>query len=171
MFRQARNALTLVAVAIASAACGGSGSASTGPMIASIQNVSINQDTTAVVPLQVTDSQAGLSSLSVSATSADSTLVLPQGIRVQSNNGVPTLYVTPAEDATGQTMINILVKDQQGHAAQQSFVLTVNAVTVQFSSFAQAVLAKSENDTPSEVNGFTFMQDADTSTAFDALFQ
>ncbi|MBV8806629.1 MAG: hypothetical protein JO042_16340 [Sinobacteraceae bacterium] len=123
------------------------------------------------MPLPVTDNQAPISSLSISAVAANASLVLAQGIFVQTNNGVPTLYVTPEEAATGQTVINVTVTDAMGGIAVKSFNLTVNAVDLSFTAFAQGVLAKGENDTPSQVNGFTLVQDADTSTAFNALFQ
>jgi hypothetical protein len=112
-----------------------------------------------------------MSSLRVSAAAANGSLILPQGIVIQDNNGVPTLYVTPAEDAVGQSAISVSVTDDKGGNAQQSFNLTVNAVNIQFSTLAQGVLAKAENDTPAKVSGYTISEDADISTAYDALVQ
>jgi hypothetical protein len=182
MRRQARNMLVLGAAAIAAAACGG-GSDSSGPSmsgggpqpsglsIGALQNVAVNQDTTAVVPLMVTDMRAPMSSLTVTATAADNTLVLPQGIQVQTDNGTPTLHLTPAEDATGSTVIQVSATDPASGMAQQSFTLTVNAVNISFTTFSQSVLAKAETDTPATVNGFMLAQDADDSMAFDSTVQ
>jgi hypothetical protein len=171
MFRQARNMLALGAAAVAAAACGGSGSSGPPISISSIQNVAVNQDTVAVVTIPVTDKRAPISSLAITATAADNTLVLPQGIQVQTDNGTPTLHLTPAEDATGSTVIQVTATDSQGGMAQQSFTLTVNAVNVSFTTFAEGVIAKADTDTPATVNGFMVVQDADNSTVFDSTVQ
>jgi hypothetical protein len=173
-----RNQLLLAATLLA-AGCGSSGggggggdapsAAAKGPAIAAIAPVTVPQDTTAVVPLTVTDDQATLSQLTITATAADSTLVLPQGISVSEVNGVPTLHVMPLEAATGSTQITVSVADPQGGKASQSFTLTVNAVNLSFTALAQQVLAKAETDPPVQVNGFTIIQDADNSTAFDTF--
>ena len=171
MLRQIKNILVLGTAAIAAAACGGGGSGSSGPTIGSMQNVAVNQDTTAIVPFMVKDERAPLSSLTITATSADGNLVLPQGIQVQTDSGTPTLHLTPTEDATGSTVIQVSATDPEGGMAQQSFTLTVNAVNVSFTTFAEGVLAKAETDTPATVSGFTLIQDADTSMAFDSTVQ
>jgi hypothetical protein len=173
--------VVLGAAAIAAAACGGGsgssappmggGSEPSGPSIGVVQNVAVNQDATAMVPLMVTDMRAPISSLTITATAADNTLVLPQGIQVQSDNGAPTLHLTPAEDAIGSTVIRVSVTDPQGGMVQQSFTLTVNAVNVSFTTYAQSVLAKAETDTPATVNGFMLVQDADDSMVFDSMLQ
>jgi hypothetical protein len=165
----------LLAAALLAAGCG-SGSEDptlpppTGPAIATIAPVTIAQDTTAMVPLSLTDDQAAVSSLVVTAKAANGSLVLPSGLAVIEDNGVPTLNITPAESATGSTQITVTVVDAMGGMASTSFTLTVNAVNLSFTTLAQEVLAKSETDPPVQVNGFTIIEDADDSTIFDALF-
>jgi hypothetical protein len=170
-----RNLAVLCTVLVATACGGGEQSQEaapppSGPAIGNIAPVTVNQDTTAMVPIPVTDGQSPISSLVYTATAMNSTLVLPQGLVVQMNNGVPTLYVTPAESATGVTQITVAVSDPKGGTAQQTFMLTVNAVDVSFTTFAEEVLAAAETAPPVTVNGLTFIQDADDSTIFDALF-
>jgi len=172
MYKNARNILALGAAVIAAAACGGGGSGSDeGPMIGSMQSVTVNQDTTAAVTVPVTDKTTMVSALAITAAAANGSLVLPQGIVLKRDSGGPTLYVTPAEDATGSSVIQVLATDPQGRMAQQSFTFTVNAVDVSFATFSQGVLGKSETDPPSQVSGFTFVQDADDTAAFDSVLQ
>lgn len=169
MYTQARNILALGVAAIAAAACGGgSGSAASGPQFGSIQSVSVDQDTKVVVPIPVTAVGSMVSDLTITATPADGTLVLPQGIVLRKDGTTPALEITPAEDATGSTLINLQAKDPSGKVAKQSFTLTVKPVTLAFSTFAEGVILKSEDDQPLQVSGYTFQQDADSSTAFDA---
>jgi hypothetical protein len=170
-----RNHLPLAAALLA-AGCGSSGgdpspatTTSKGPAIAALAPVTVAQDTTAVVPLSVTDDQAPVSSLVITAKAADRTLVLPQGMSVTVDNGMPTLHVTPAESATGSTQITVTVADAKGGTTSRSFTLTVTAVNLSFTALAQQVLTKAETDQPVQVNGFTIIQDADDSTAFDTF--
>lgn len=172
MYIRGRQCLMLGAALLAASCGSGNGEQnSNGPNIAPIQTVTINQDTTAVVPLRITDPTAPVSSLKITATAADGSLVVPQGISLTNSdaNG-PTLAITPLESAVGSTQINIMVTDASGAGAQQSFQLIVNAVKVSFTTFATEVLATPENGVPLAVNGVTFIQDADDSTQFDALF-
>lgn len=170
--------LVVLATALVATACGGGGGQSqqspppppSGPAIGHIAPVTVNQDTTAIVPIPVTDGESPISSLVYNVTAMNTALVLPQGLAVQMSDGMPVLHVTPAEAATGTSLITIAVSDPKGGMAQQTFMLTVNAVEVSFTTFAEEVLAKAETDPPVPVNGLTFIEDADDSTVFDALF-
>jgi hypothetical protein len=157
----------MLGAALVAASCGGD---PPGPAIATIAPVTVNQDTTARVPLTITDSQAALSSLVITASADNGNLVAPQGLSVQNTDSGPVLNVTPLEAATGSTAINVMVTDPGGGMVQGTFMLTVNAVNVSFSAFAAQVLAAADSDSPLAVNGKTFIQDADSSTQFNNLF-
>lgn len=141
-----------------------------GPVLGQIAPVIINQDTTATVPLSITDNRNPRPSLNISAMAADSNLVLPGAISVQVQGGNASLLITPAEAATGSTTIQVSVTDAQGGSSQQSFTLTVNAVQVSFASLAARALASTDADAPLTVNGITLVQDVDDPAAFDTLF-
>jgi len=170
--------LVVLGAALAVSACGSGGGDSTsttqpppsGPAIGNIAPVTVNQDTTAMVPIPVTDGQASVSSLVFATAAMQSSLVLPQGLSVHIDNGAATLYVTPAEGATGSTQITVSVSDPKGGMAQQTFMLTVNAVNVSFTTYAEGVMAKAETDQPVTMNGITLIEDADDSTIFNAMF-
>lgn len=152
------------------ASCGGSSSSNSGGMaIAPIAAMTTNQDTTAVVPLQVTDGSTATSSMTVAATAADGNLVVPQGISVQNNGSGLNLLITPLEDTAGSTTINVTVTDPNGATAQTSFMLTVNAVNVSFTTLATTVLGVAEDADPVTVNGFMVTQDADDATQFTSM--
>jgi hypothetical protein len=157
----------MLGAALVAASCGGDPS---GPTIAAIAPVTMNQDTSAKVPLTITDGQVPLSSLVITASAGDRGLVVQQGLSVQNTDSGPVLNVTPLEAATGSTAITVTVSDPNGGTAQSSFLLTVNAINVSFSAFAAQVLAAADSDPPLAVNGKTFIQDADNSTQFDTLF-
>lgn len=161
-FRGSRYCLALGAAVLAASCGDGSSSSTNGPAIGSVAAVSINQDTTAVVPLKVSDNQAAASTLTVAATAADGNLVVPQGISVQNSGAGLNLLVTPLEETTGSTTINVMVTDPKGNTAQTSFTLTVNAVNVDFSAIAEQAAAAAETAEPLSVNGFTVVQDSDS---------
>lgn len=155
----------LLGAALLASSCGGgdssSSSSAAGPTLAMISPVTINQDTVAQVPLTVSDSQAPVSSLTITASAADSDLVVPQGLSVQNTSSGLVLSITPLEAATGTTTISVMVADANGGMAQQAFTLTVNAVPVSFTSFVSQVVGTADTDPPLAVNGITLTQDAD----------
>lgn len=170
MYKQARNLLALGVAAVAAAACGGgSGTAASGPKFGAIHDVSVNQDTMVAVPIPVTAVGSMVSDLTITATAADGSLFLPQGIVLQKDGTTPTLEITPAEDAIGSTVINLEAKDPSGKTAKQSFTLTIKPVNLAFSTLAEGVIGKGESDEPLQVSGYSLQQDADNSTAFDAV--
>lgn len=103
-----------------------------GPSISDIGNVTINQDeSTGEVSFTITDVDHDFSSLDVTATSSDPTLVPDASIQLSGTDGDRTINITPAAGASGSATITVTVRDPDDAQAQDSFVLTVNAVVQQ----------------------------------------
>jgi hypothetical protein len=169
---------TLVtAFAVASCGGGGSGGGSTPlpqntmPAVSALASTSVNQDTpTAPIAFTLADN-GGPDVLTLTAISSSNAIVQPEGIAFAGTGANRTLTVTPAEDATGSVNITVQAQDLQGLIGTSSFTLTVNAVQQSILNYTNTTFAQGENDTPAQVSGFTFTQDADAETTFDPLLR
>jgi hypothetical protein len=143
------------------------------PLISGLAAQSISQDTsTGALSFQLSDADSDVSQIAVTARAVDTALVPAAGIVLGGNGAMRTLNITPAEDAKGVTSIVVRAVDAGGYASEQTFTLTVNAVTASFRSSANDAYAVMEVDAPRAVSGFTFTPDADDDpAAFDALLQ
>ena len=61
--------------------------------------------------------------------------------------------------------------DDGGKFASVTFPVTVKAVTQSVSGYTNSTFALMESDTPVQVSGFTFVQDADDDATFASLLQ
>jgi hypothetical protein len=160
-------------------ACGSGGydappaPAAQAPTIAGLADQSLPQDTTTpVLNFQVSDTDSGADSLTLTATSSDPSIVPTEGIVLGGSGANRTLQITPAPEAFGDATITIRATDPGGLAAQQVVRVTVNGVFVSFTTTVTDWFALDENADESTLSGFTFTQDADDDpTAFDALLQ
>jgi len=171
--------LALAAAAVVAAGCSsnhdGGGdmpppAANTAPAVSAITDRSVDQDTViGPISFGITDTESDTNALTVTV-AADSTNVFPADGLVLSGTG-PTrmLTLTPLEAATGASAVTLTVSDPAGAATTRTFNVTVNAIAVSVRSAAVNTFAKAENDDPTPVNGYTFTQDADDETTFDAL--
>jgi len=172
-------ALMLAVTAFAVAACGGGGSGggtppapqNVAPTVSPLASVSINQDTpTAALAFTLSDN-GGADNLTLTAISSNGAVVPPENITFSGTGANRTLVATPVEDATGAVNITVQAQDLQGLVGASTFTLTVNAVSQSILSYTNTTFAQGENDTPAQVSGFTFTQDADAETSFDPLLQ
>lgn len=176
-----RNFGLIAATAFAVAACsgggGGGGNAgpppNTAPTIAALSDVSINQDTsTSALPLIVSDQQSASSALTVSVTAADNILLPTQGIVLAGSGASMTLTLTPAESATGSTMVTVTARDPEGLTTTRSFNFTAQAVNASFTQFVNETFPMPADAESRSFVGFTLDNDADDDDApFDALLQ
>ena len=98
------------------------------PTISNIANRSINQDaSTGAISFSVADVETSASSLTLSATSSNTTLVPVSGIVFGGSSGSRTVTVTPAAGQTGTATITVTVSDGS-LSASDSFTLSVNSV-------------------------------------------
>lgn len=96
------------------------------PTISNIGNQTTNEDTAITVNPVVGDVETAVSSLTLSGTSSNTTLV-PNGNVVASGTGATrTVVITPAANQFGTTTITLTVGDGTT-TAQDTFVVTVNA--------------------------------------------
>jgi hypothetical protein len=169
--------LMLAATVLTVAACGGGGSgtgsapSSPSPKVSALMSQTINQDTpTPALAFTVSD-DGGPDALTLSVISSNPAIVPVDGITLAGSGANRTLTATPAEDATGTTNVTVQATDAQGLVGVSSFTLTVQAVQRSIASYTNSTFAQGENDTPAQVSGFTFVQDADAENTFDPLLQ
>lgn len=169
-------AVTTLVVAACSGGGGGGNQGpppNTAPTVAALSDVSINQDaSTSALALNVTDQQSPASALTVTVSAADNILLPTQGIVLSGNAGAQSLTLTPAESATGSTMVTVTATDPQGLSASRSFNLSVNAVSASFTQFTKETFAVAADESSSSFVGFTLDNDADDSDGtFEPLLQ
>lgn len=171
--------LGLLVTAAAVSGCGGGGSKNAtpppvqnaAPTVSALQAQTINQDTpTSALTFTVGD-DASLDALTVAAYSTDLTLLPLRGLVLGGTGANRTLTVTPGEDATGTANVSVTVSDMGGKFATVTFPVTVKAVTQSIAGYTNSTFALMETDTPVQVSGFTFAQDADDDTTFAPLLQ
>ncbi len=98
------------------------------PVIATISNRTINEDTsTGSIAFTVTDAETAASSLVVTASSSNTNLIPNANILLGGSGSNRTVTVTPAANQSGSSTITISANDGSG-IATRTFVVTVNAV-------------------------------------------
>ena len=164
-------------MAIAVSACGGGGSSTppapqnAAPTLGSIAAQSIDQDTaTNALSFSVND-DSGPGGVTLTVASSNPAIVPLENITLGGVGGSRTVALSPAEDASGTANITVTGTDPQGLKSTTAFGVTVRAVQKSIASYTLTTFAQSEGDTPAQVSGFTFVQDADDDTTFDALLQ
>ena len=166
--------MMLAVTALTVTACGGGGSGSAGqsgaPMVSAFGSQSVPQDTLASASFTVSD-DGGTDALMLSASSSDPSIVTVDGITITGSGANRTVNVMPAEDATGRVNVQIIAKDAQGNVGTNILPLTFNAVNQSILAYTTTTFAKDESDTPVQVSGFTFVQDADDDNTFANLVQ
>jgi hypothetical protein len=139
------------------------------PTVGAVASQSVDANGSAVVAFTVADAETAPASLTVSAASADPTLLPASGIVLGGSGANRTVALTPAEDASGRTAVTLTVTDGGGAKGVNSFVVDVVATPTSVKTFAADVFAKPATDPSVALSGKAFVQDADDPTAFDAL--
>ncbi len=135
------------------------------PAISDVPNQVTDEDTAKVVLFTVADLETAAGSLTMSASSSDTTLV-PNGDIVFGGTGASRwATITPATNRFGNVTITLTVADGDGGSASDSFVLTVNSVNDQpaISDIANQVV---NEDTATAALAFTV---GDVETAAGSL--
>jgi hypothetical protein len=171
-------ALLLLAVATAVSGCGGGGSGSgpaptpqnTAPVLSPLVAQTINQDTSTPALAFTVNDDGGVGSVTVSASSSDASILPSVGLALGGTGGSRTITVTPAEDATGTANVTVTATDGR-LTSSVTFAVSVRAVTQSVTAYTNSTFALMEGDTPVQVSGFTYLQDADDETTFAPLLQ
>ncbi len=164
----------LAATTLVVAACSGGGRdgygnepppapQNTAPTVLAIADRSADQDTVVTVEVRVSDTQTTVASmLTVSAKADGATLFPEDGVELSGTGAARTLRLTPLEAQTGAAMITITAVDPQGLMTTRTFRVAVNARNASAWATMQATLAKSAADPATQLNGATYVQDADS---------
>ena len=98
------------------------------PTITSIADQVVLEDTpTAAIPFTVADAETLVVNLTVTAQSSNTVLVPNSSIAIVRNGLNHSVRITPAANRFGTTTITLMVTDEAGTSATETFLLTVNA--------------------------------------------
>ncbi len=107
------------------------GGANTPPTISDIVNRLITASTTTgAIPFTIGDAQTAAASLTVSATSSNTTLLPNTGITLGGSGASRTISLTPASGQFGTTTVSVSVTDGSGLEVTETFQLFVEGITV-----------------------------------------
>lgn len=170
-----RPLIALTATALAVAGCGGGSGSSPSPdappSLSAIADVAVNQDTSSTaIPFAVRDDRTAAGSLTVTASSSDTTVIPVEGITLAGGGTNRTVMVTPMETAIGAATVSLTVVDAAGLSTTRSFRVTVNAVNVAFTRWTFDMFSDAEGADSRSLLGFTLTNDSDDQPdAFDSL--
>lgn len=134
----------------------------TAPTISNIADTATNEDTaTPAISFTVGDAETAASSLTVTRTSSNTTLVPIANIIMGGSGASRTVTITPAANQNGTATITVTVSDG-ALTASDSFVLTVNVVN-DAPTISNIANAATNEDTPTSAIAFT-VGDIDTTT-------
>ena len=169
--RRALPAAVLITVAgFVVTACGGGSGSGSSPRLSAIPAQSVNQDTS-TGPITFTVSADGsVDAVTLTAMSSNRDIIAPTGITLGGSGASRTITLVPSEDASGSVTITVNATDANGYMNGTTFAVNVKAVTQSFTTFANTTYGGMEGDTPAQVSGITFTQDADATT-FNPLLQ
>jgi hypothetical protein len=178
MITSRRALLALSATALAVAGCGGGGgyggdsqSPDAPPTMSALADLTMNQDSaSAAIPFDVSDDRTAAGSLVLSASSSDPGVVPLDGIMLGGSGRNRTVTITPAEAAAGSATVSLTVADATGLSTTRTFLVTVNAVNVAFTTWTFEMYVDPESADSRTLLGFTLTNDAeDKPDAFDSL--
>jgi hypothetical protein len=95
------------------------------PQIGEIADQTVLAGLTAVVGLDLYDEETPIAELTILVTSSDSTLIPETGLVIEDHSSFWTLSITPAAEESGAATITVMVTDESGGTASETFVLTV----------------------------------------------
>jgi hypothetical protein len=162
----AKLAMLAVGAALLSACGGGGGggygqaptqpptppaAANSAPQIAAIANQSGDEgQTMGPVTFSVSDAETAADALQVTATSANPSLLPPDGIDVEGSGATRSLLLTPAPDQAGTTQVTLTVTDAAGATGTAVFDFVVKPLLrADFSGWVRTtVLVRSEEHDP-----------------------
>ena len=99
------------------------------PVIQGLTDQVIDEDTaTAPLAFTIADQDSAPETLALAALIGDPALVAPAGVVFGGSGSQRTVQVTPRPDASGQSIIAVVVTDADGLSATNAFLLTVRSI-------------------------------------------
>jgi len=157
--------LCSLAAALTVAGCNGSNSQAQNqpPVIAGSSAITVDEDTVLPLSFTINDLETPLSSLTVTATSSDVTVVPAANVTVSGAGANRTVTLTPLPDVVGTTTITVTVKDGNGLTATATVPVTFREVRLDFPNYSRQAFAVSPSGTALTLTQekFTFSGDGD----------
>jgi hypothetical protein len=170
--------LAVLATAALVTGCGGGGGSggtptpqNAPPTLSPLTAQTVDQDTPTPAQAFTVSDDGGVNAVIVVASSSDPNVLPRYGLKLGGSGANRTITVIPAEDATGTANVTVTASDARGAFSSVVFPVTVNAVSRSFAGYSTAAFAQQEGDTPAQVSGITFVQDADDEATFAPLLQ
>ena len=122
------------------------------------------------IAFDIADAETGADRLEVSVSSSNEELLPVAGIEVAGNAGKRSLILWPEAGKAGTADITVSVKDAGGLVTTQTLPLTVTAQEQSFRDFAIRSMDASEDSTPAEIAGYSWVDmEEDNPAAFDSV--
>jgi hypothetical protein len=139
------------------------------PTISNIpdQTIVANTPTPAIV-FAVGDKETAAGSLLISAASTNETLIPRTNVFIGGSGADRTVTVTPRSGQTGTGLVRLIVTDQGGLSASNSFKVTVLPAGLQLSAGAGSGVKGSQVVIPVRANGLTNLADFQFSAHWDS---
>ena len=137
-----------------------------------MQSVSVAQDgVSEPIAFTVSDAQSPSSALTLTVESSAQELMPNEAIAIYGNDESRSLVLVPAEGAAGMVSITLMVTDQDGASARQSFDVTVTSEQRSFPEMVGSAIAKEEDTEGEQTVGYVWVDDPEEDdAAFDHLF-
>jgi hypothetical protein len=178
--------MSLTAIALTLAACGGGGGSgdtpavgntpppigNSAPTIASLpKSQTLAQDASSEpIAFSVADPESTPTELKITTASSNPALIPADAIQVLGNDGTRSVLLTPMEGAAGQATITVTATDPAGLSSQQSMEVVVASSERSFTEMVNTAFAKPDDVGAEETIGYNWVNDpVDDDTAFDHL--
>jgi hypothetical protein len=135
------------------------------PVISNVANQVINEDgTTGALAFTVSDTETAATSLGVTRSSSNTTLVPLANVVLGGSGSNRTVTVTPAANQSGSTTITLTVTDGNSQTDTDTFTVTVNAVNdaPDLGGTINNVASYTENGAAVTVDGAVTVTDVDS---------
>jgi hypothetical protein len=100
----------------------------TAPVLSSLTNRVVNEDTQLVITFSATDAEESPANVTVNVTSSNASVLPPAGMQMSSVGANYTLTVLAATNQSGFTTLTVTATDTSGNSTVRAFLLTVTPV-------------------------------------------
>lgn len=119
------------------------------------------------IVVEVADERAD--TLTLSASSTDQDVVADSGLSIAGAGARRIVTITPVQDATGESLVTLVVTDSVGLSASTSFLFSVRAEQKSMRQFTRSEFSQDADGDPELVNAVDFDRDAEADDFADLL--